>query len=209
MTRLLELFCGTKSVSKAVGHLFAEVVNVDIDPKFEPTICSDILTWNYKIYPVGHFDIIWASPPCQEYSCLNNARPDKIPNIEHSDLIVKKTIEIIEYFNPNNFFIENPQTGKLKDREFMLGIPFIDVDYCRFSDWGYKKRTRIWTTASVEDQLCYGANTCKNMIGKAHKKAIGNHRHAREFWAVKGQRLQQRYSIPALLIEYLFNGALD
>jgi len=205
MPRLLELFCGTKSVSKAVGHLFAEVINVDIDAKFEPTICSDILSWNYKIYPVGHFDVIWASPPCQEYSCLNHARPNKIPNLEHSDLIVKKTIEIIEYFNPINFYIENPQTGCLKDREFMLGLPYIDVDYCRFSDWGYKKRTRIWTAAYLEDKLCLGMGRCKNMIGKSHKKAIGNHSHAREFWAVKGQRLQQRYSIPASLIIYLFS----
>lgn len=205
MGRLLELFCGTKSVSKAVGHLFSEVVNVDIEPKFEPTICTDILAWNYKVYPVGYFDAIWASPPCQEYSCLNHARPNKIPNLDHSDLIVKKTIEIIEYFNPSNFYIENPKTGCLKDRDFMLGIPFIDVDYCRFSDWGYKKRTRIWTTASVEDKLCLGIGECKNMIGKSHKKAIGNHGHAREFWAVKGQRLQQRYSIPASLIIYLFS----
>lgn len=208
MPRLLELFCGTKSVSKAVGHLFEEVINVDIDPIFEPTICSDILTWDYKAYPVGHFDVIWASPPCQEYSCLNNARPNKIPNINHSDLIVKKTIEIIEYFNPHNFYIENPQTGLLKEREFMLGIPYIDVDYCRFSDWGYKKRTRIWTTAYVENQLCLGKDKCKNMIGNAHKNAIGNHHHAREFWAVKGKRLEQRYSIPATLIEYLFEVAL-
>jgi hypothetical protein len=27
----------------------------------------------------------------------------------------------------------------------MKDIPFYDVDYCMYSDWGYKKRTRIWT----------------------------------------------------------------
>lgn len=202
--KLLELFCGTKSVSKAVGYKFSTVINVDIDPSFHPSICSDILTWDYKVYPVGFFDVIWASPPCQEYSCLNYARPNKIPNITLSDQIVQKTIEIIEYFNPSEFFIENPQTGLLKTREFMLGIPFIDVDYCRFSSWGYKKRTRIWTLANVNDNLCLGPNKCKNMVGKAHKSALGNHSHAKEYWGIKGKRLEQRYSIPSALIEYLF-----
>jgi site-specific DNA-cytosine methylase len=202
--RLLELFCGTKSVSKAVKDKFSEIISVDIEPKFSPTICTDILLWNYKVYPVGHFDVIWASPPCQEYSCLNHSRPTKIPNIAHSDLVVQRTIEIIEYFNPDKFFIENPQTGCLKDREFMLGLPYIDVDYCRFSDWGYKKRTRIWTSCDLTSKLCEGPGVCPNMNGKAHKKAIGNRAYD-EFWAVKGKRLEQRYSIPARVILYLFD----
>jgi len=202
--RLLELFCGTKSVSKAVGQHYTEVISVDIEAKFNPTICIDILNWDYKAFPVGHFDAIWASPPCQEYSCLNHARPDKVPNVEHSDRVVKRTLEIIEYFNPDKFFMENPQTGSLKDRDVVQGIPFIDVDYCRFSDWGYKKRTRIWTTSDLEDALCLGAGKCPNMTGKAHKKAIGNHHHAREFWAERGKRLEQRYSIPPRVIQFLF-----
>jgi len=202
--RLLELFCGTKSVGKAVADTYDTIVSVDIESKFEPTHCADILQWDYTIYPPGYFDAVWASPPCQEYSCLNHARPDKVPNLQHSDAVVKKAIEIIEYFNPDKFFIENPQTGSLKDREFMIGLPYVDVDYCRFSDWGYKKRTRIWTSSDVESALCLGSGACPNMIGNSHKKAIGNHGHAHEFWAVKGKRLEQRYSIPQGVIRYLF-----
>lgn len=56
--RLLELFSGTKSVSKAVGHLYDEVVSVDILNKNNPTYCVDILEWDYKQYPVGYFDAI-------------------------------------------------------------------------------------------------------------------------------------------------------
>jgi len=121
--RLLELFCGTKSVSKAVGDRFTEVISLDLESKFNPTICINILEWDYKVYPKGYFHTIWASPPCQEFSCLNNARPEKIPNLALADALVQKAIEIIEYFNPERFFIENPQSGSLKDRPYMDGIP--------------------------------------------------------------------------------------
>eukprot|EP00854_Cymbomonas_tetramitiformis_P014217 gene14217-biopygen14658 len=45
-----------------------EVVTVDILPKWQATCTEDILHWNYKLYPRHHFDVIWASPPCKEYS---------------------------------------------------------------------------------------------------------------------------------------------
>jgi len=197
--KLLELFCGTKSVGRAIEDKFEEIVSVDIDSKRKPTITTDILTWDYTIYPPHTFQVIWASPPCQEYSILNHALPNKIPNLVWADRVVKKTIEIIEYFKPDKFFIENPQSGSLKDRDFMLGIPFYDFDYCEFSDWGYRKRTRIWTNVEGRDILCRGIGKCPNMIGKKHKKAIGNS----SYKCIS--TLSKRYAIPANLIEYLFH----
>jgi hypothetical protein len=139
---------------------------------------------------------------------LNHARPEKTPNLALADALVLRTIEIIEYFNPSKFFIENPQSGSLKDRDYMLGLPFVDVDYCQFSDWGYRKRTRIWTSVQMTDRLCGGSGVCSGMDGKRHKKAIGNSTYD-ELW-VRGKRggglrLQQRYSIPPLLIQTLFD----
>ena len=32
----------------------------------------------------------------------------------------------------------------------MKDIPFIDVDYCMFSDWGYQKPTRIWGSPAIK-----------------------------------------------------------
>jgi len=199
--KLLELFCGTKSVSKAVGSHFDEVVSVDIEKKYEPTIVTNILDWECP-YPPGYFHTVWASPPCTEYSCLNNARPDKIPNLELADRIVKRTLEIIEYLDPTQFFIENPQSGILKDRDFMLGIPFVDIDYCQFSDWGYRKRTRFWTCNDLQNVLCHPG--CSSIKDGRHRMAIGNSTYS-EYWAVKAQRLEQRYSIPENAIKYLFS----
>ena len=59
--RLLELFSGTGSVRKAVGHLFDEIVSIDILQKFEPTEVADILKWDYKKYPPGYFDVVWST----------------------------------------------------------------------------------------------------------------------------------------------------
>lgn len=58
MPRILELFCGTKSISKVfVAHGW-EAVTLDFDPQFAPDICGDILTTEIG----GEFDVIHASP---------------------------------------------------------------------------------------------------------------------------------------------------
>ena len=55
-----------------------------------------------------------------------------------------RTLDIIRYFNPQMWWIENPRYGKLKEQGILEGVAVLDVDYCQFSDWGYKKPTRIW-----------------------------------------------------------------
>ena len=50
MPRLLELFCGTKSVGRAFEAAGWEVVSLDIVSKFEPTILCDIRSWDYTTF---------------------------------------------------------------------------------------------------------------------------------------------------------------
>ena len=195
--KLLELFSGTKSVSKAIGDNFDEIVSVDILEKFNPSICLDVMKWNYKQYPVGYFNVIWASPPCTEYSKILYGRPERPRNLELANSIVKRTIEIINYFKPDKWFIENPETGLLKYQDLMLDIPFYDVDYCMYSNFGYKKRTRIWTNIeNFEPKLCN--KNCGNMNGKRHKKSCGNSGY-------NIVSLNERYRIPEQLIKDLFS----
>ena len=49
MPRLLELFCGTKSIGRAFEAAGWEVVSLDIVSKFEPTILCDIRSWDYTL----------------------------------------------------------------------------------------------------------------------------------------------------------------
>ena len=131
----------------------------------------------YKQYKTGEFDIIWGSPPCIYYSALQRSwigkkKKDGIytiekhtQDLEDSDKLVERTLEIINYLKPKLWFIENPQTGTLKNRDIMKGIPFYDVDYCMYSDFGYRKRTRVWTNKlNFKNKMCDGKGTCGNMI---------------------------------------------
>jgi site-specific DNA-cytosine methylase len=200
--RLLELFCGTKSVSKAIGDAYDEVISLDADPRAAPTICCDILSWDYTQYPPNHFDTIWASPPCTEYSHLKYSQPHKPRNLVLANSIVQRTLAILDYFKPRLWFMENPRTGILKHQEFMSGIPYYDFDYCRFCDWGYKKATRIWTNQQgLHNTLCEGRGVCPNMIEGQHKLSTGF-----SYLKIKTTipSTKKLYRIPPQLIQYLF-----
>ena len=87
------------------------------------------------------FHVIWASAPCTEYS---RAKTTGMRKLEYANSVVKRTIEIIGYFQPKVFFMENPQTELLKQQDFMPDFDFFDVNYCKYG-FPYRKRTRIWT----------------------------------------------------------------
>ncbi len=46
--KILELFSGTGSITKVCKELDYKVVSVDLEKKFKPDICIDILKWDYK-----------------------------------------------------------------------------------------------------------------------------------------------------------------
>jgi len=224
---VLELFSGTGSVGKCAKELGYDVLSVDIDGRSD--ITCDIMDFDYKSYDKDHFDIIWASPPCAsfsvlQYSWIGRNRNGKIftrQDIETNmttigDPLVKRTLEIIDYFKPELWFMENPNTGNLKSREYMKDLPYYIVDYCMYSDWGYRKRTRIWTNKKDWKPLtCDGKGTCGNMIGSLHKTNLGNTerllkaekrlKHKEDVSGLKKRtNLDERYRIPENLIYSLF-----
>ncbi len=215
---VLELFSGTGSVGKVCKMLDWNSVSVDMI--LPATHQCDIMNFDYKQYPKDYFDIIWASPPCTNYSKLQDGwlgrmRKGEIytkeiqeKEMNEDDRLVLKALEIIEYFNPEFWFIENPATSKMKDRSFMKDIPFYLVDYCMYSDWGYRKRTRIWTNKKdFDNKLC--DKKCGNMVGSLHKRNLGNadrNKRANISNVVKynGLSQQDRYRVPEDLILSLF-----
>ncbi|KAK3252643.1 hypothetical protein CYMTET_38069 [Cymbomonas tetramitiformis] len=62
-TKVLVLFSGTgsqRSVQRQFTNQFpnSEVVAVDIQPKWDPTHCEDIMQWDYRQFKPGHFDVV-------------------------------------------------------------------------------------------------------------------------------------------------------
>tara|TARA_R110002110_G_scaffold182108_2_gene388523 strand:+ start:125 stop:502 length:378 start_codon:yes stop_codon:yes gene_type:complete len=119
------------------------------------------------------------------------------------DKLVKRTLEIIDYFDPEVWFMENPQSGKLKDREYMKDIPFYDVDYCKYSDWGYRKRTRIWTNKKDWNNLKCDCD-CGYTIGKKHINNLGGGPSGDGEKKSKNYNQTEKYRIPEDLIFSLF-----
>ena len=186
MVRCLELFSGTGSVGKCCKELGIDVVSVDLE--MDADFKCDVMVFDYKQFPKDHFDIVWASPPCTFYSRLQfcwkgRKKKDGIlvtdETIEASrleaDILMRKTLEIIDYFSPPMWFLENPLSS-LKDREVMKDRFYHIVDYCKYSDWGYQKRTCIWTNKTDWTALTCKKD-CENMVfvekQKIHKERMG------------------------------------
>ena len=197
--KVLELFSGTGSVKKVCDKLEWESVSVDMILPADHQ--CDIMEFDYEQYPKDYFDIVWASPPCTQYS---RAKSQGVRDIEGSNKIVLKTLEIIKYFDCEYWFLENPQTGKLKEQSFMKDLSFVDCDYCMYGK-PYRKRTRIWTNKKVELLLCN--KNCGSFIDGKHIGSCGTggkgQGHKRSY-SNKAYSLQEKYSIPEKLIMDLF-----
>jgi hypothetical protein len=215
---VLELFSGTRSVGKCCDAIGWDSISVDFLLPADHNV--DIMEFDYKQYPKDFFQVVWASPPCTNYSKLQDSWVGRMrkgviytkeiqeEEMKEDDKLVLKTLEIIEYFNPDRWYIENPWTGRLKERPFMKDFNMYIVDYCMYSDWGYRKRTSIWTNRmDFTPRIC--DKKCGNMVGSLHKTNLGNadrFKRANILNVNKYSGLSQhdRYRIPEELIFQLF-----
>jgi hypothetical protein len=174
--KMLDLFCGTGSVGEVYKKLGYQVISVDNDPRWKPSITTDVMRWDFKkAFQPGEFEVVVAGVPCTEYSRALTTRPRDLPK---ADAIVQRALEIIRYLDPPRWWIENPRNGLLPKRDFMAGIPYTDVDYCQYSDWGYQKPTRIWGSPHVRGfvpKTC-DLKACPNLARDQRGRTKGHHK---------------------------------
>ena len=166
----------------------------------KPDIVADVLSWNYRGLPQGHFDVVFAAPPCTEYSQAMTGRPR---NLEKADAIVRRTLEIIQYLKPKQWFLENPDTGLLKTRGILNHLPSVRVDYCQFSPWGWMKQTRVWGTVEGLPNVVCDGRTCSNMTLQSSAEDQAPRRKHRVLLEGGVVPLVEKYKIPEKLVEYL------
>ena len=193
--RILELFSGKQSVSKAAKKMGCDVISLDMDFRTKPDIVADILHWDYKAYQPGQFDLIWASPPCTEYSIAKTVGER---DLEKADSIVKHLLHILDYLQPKFYIIENPQTGMLKDRPFMSHLPYRDIDYCKYG-MPYRKRTRLWNNIWFWEPRDLCKHDCEASVGKKHKECA--QRGPKSGSEGSNFRQSQLYKVPGELID--------
>ena len=153
---VLDLFCGTKSISNAFEARGHTVFTVDWDKRFSPTLAVDIgtLTAADIIALCGCVpDVIWASPDCTTYSVAaisTHRRKEPSGNLtpvtdyaKRCDEINEHLISLIKELAPKYWFIENP-VGGLRKMAFMQRLPRYTVTYCQYGE-RRQKPTDIWT----------------------------------------------------------------
>jgi hypothetical protein len=203
--RMLELCCGTKSATRALRRLWpgAKIVTLDLDPRHAPSILADVTDWRYgeDVFKPGYFDIIWASPPCTEYSV---AKTVGVRDLTSADHLVRAVRRILRFFRPTVWFIENPH-GLLYLRPMMRDIEPLrhTTTYCQYGS-EYRKETDIWTNAKVQLKHCRDT-PCSRVI------AFGRHTRTAQSGpcrGVPGTPREQAYQIPFLLLKTLLKAAL-
>ena len=100
------------------------------------------------------------------------------PDIDNTSLLILRRAEqTIKYLRPKHLFIGSPQSVKMK--HYIPDKQFYDVDYCKYANSGYRKRTRIWTNLQgLIPKLC--KKDCNSMNGTRHKINIGHQDYVRD-----------------------------
>lgn len=168
--RILDLFAGTGSSTKAFADRGHQVIKIELDTQFDADY-RDILTLDAK--ELGSFDFIWASPPCTTFSVasigsywqiINGIPQPKNDKARQGLALIQRTIEIIKTIQPSlGFLIENPR-GMLRKMPIMAEFERRTVTYCQYGDtrmkptdlWGYVPG---WTArkACQNGQPCHEA----------------------------------------------------
>lgn len=204
--KVLELFAGTGSISRAFERMGHETYKIDWDKQFTDIDWHadvGLITAEDILERFGHPDIIWASPDCTTYSISaishhrvkNGITGSLDPVSEYAkqcDKINQHMLGLIKDLKPMCWFIENPRGG-LRKMVWMQGLPRYTVTYCQYGDTR-QKPTDIWTNHPCPSfkPPCHRGDSCHEAAPRGSKTGTQG---------VKGKK--DRARIPEGLCEHI------
>lgn len=204
--KILELFAGTQSISKAFRKRGHETYTIDWDEQFDTDLHVDIgkITAKEIIKLCGGVpDVIWASPDCTTYSIAaishHRKQNPETGNLDpvsdyakECDRTNRHVLDLIAELKPRFYFIENPRGG-LRKMEFMRGLYRYTTTYCQYGDTRMKP-TDIWT--NIPDpgfkDPCHNGDSCHEAAPRGSKTGTQG---------LKGSK--ERARIPEQLCDYI------
>ena len=120
MPKMLDLFCGTKSMANAFKRAGWETYTVDWEEKFEPTLCCDVNTLTIdKIIELcgGKPDFVHLSPDCSSYSVAAIFHHRR-KNEETGEL--EPITDYAKFCDKTNAYIIDLKEGKIPNRKVGL-----------------------------------------------------------------------------------------
>lgn len=137
--KIISLFDFTGNWSKPYRDNGYEVTQIDLK------LGQDILNWDYTTIPKNSVYAILAAIDCTNYA-LSGARwfaeKDKDGRTAYSQELVAKVKEIIDYFQPDVYAIENPMS-RIHILNPWMGQPKLKFHPFEYGD-GYQKMTWLW-----------------------------------------------------------------
>lgn len=204
--KVLELFAGTRSISKAFEARGHETFSIEWSENFENiSLRADVstVTADMILERFGRPDVIWASPDYTTFSIAaishHRRKNPETGNLDpvsdyakFCDEVDQHVLDLIRALKPRFWFIENPRGG-MRKMVWMKGIPRYTVTYCQYGDKRMKP-TDIWTNHPAPRFR----PPCKNGAS-CHERAPRGSRTGTQ--GLKGSK--ERSIIPAALCEHI------
>lgn len=192
---LLELFAGTRSISKAFEKQGYKTFSIEWNKDFENIDLYEDIN-NVSVEDIiklcgGIPDVIWASPDCTTYSIAGISHHRKKNNetgnldavsdyAKFCDKTNKHVLDLIKQLKPKLYFIENPRGG-LRKMDFMKDLSRYTVTYCQYGDKRMKP-TDIWTNHSNPNfkPMCKNGDNCHEKAPRGSRMGTQGLKDAKE-----------------------------
>lgn len=185
--KILELFSGTQSISKAFREAGHETYCIEFNELFtkQPyNLMQDTkniidVTAEYILEKFGRPDVIWASPPCTTFSIAaiskHRYKDDdgylkaKSQEAVEGDCMLNRTINLIKRLKPKYWYVENPRGG-MRKTEVVRDLPRYTITYCQYGDIRMKP-TDIWTNHPNPQfkKMCKNGMSCHESAPRGSK----------------------------------------